>query len=178
MAFSHALELPSESGAEVDAALFARPALDAEVGGGVRAHLGFPAEFDTRGDTLERRRRRGVAHAACAMIGRACIAAKLILYGGTDDERAALLRMHPTCARAQDVAVHGGEAVAVARGERCVCAVLSRVEVADVDLLLAAVLHRRTLSHAEMCADVVRTRIVGRMPRGAAHIESCTVVHV
>ena len=49
----HASELPAESCTDAHAALFARPALDAEVSGGVLAHVGFPAEFEAAGESLE-----------------------------------------------------------------------------------------------------------------------------
>ena len=57
-------ELSSELGAEGDAAQLADPALEADIGSGVCAHRRFPAELETAGEALQRRRRRGVAHAA------------------------------------------------------------------------------------------------------------------
>ena len=164
----HASELPVEAGVKGDAALFARPALDAEVGSGVLAHLCFPAEFEAAGESLERGRRRRVGVAA-DVNGGIRVAAKLILDGCADNERTALLRDRPARTCAQTLALHGVEVVAFPCGELRIGAVLPRVEVADVQLALAAALLRDALTKAQMCADVVRIGIIGGQGRGVVH---------
>lgn len=171
-------EHPLDPCAQGYAALLAHPALDGDIRGHVLTHRGFPADLQTAGESLERRGRRCVGQPARAMVGCTRVATELILHRCAEDQSTARLRHRPSHTRPHAVAVHGGEVVAVTRGERRARPVLPRVEIAEIHLPLCSARCGDLLSDPQMCADVVCIRIVGGVELAESHREVGVVVHL